>query len=76
MWLQKARNHYDDWVLCRNARKLTKAVWKYGLSDFIDPVFTKKDANTIAVGIMWNDADQVKRVLSYTDEFGDRVFPR
>jgi len=76
MWLQKVRESYDWWCEKRKLRKLSKAIWKYGLSDSKDPVYTKKDAYTIAIGIAWNDADEIKKVLSYTDEFGNRNFPR
>lgn len=75
-WLQKVQCSYDERRLYRNVDKLANAIWKYALKDSQDPKFTKKDAETLSMAIHWNDADDVKKILSYTDEFGDRIFPR
>ena len=60
----------------RNIRKLTNAIWKYSLKDSLMPKYTKADAGTLAVAIHWNDADEAKKVLSYTDETGQRIYPK
>ena len=75
-WLQKIRRPYAEWCLYRDINKLTNAIWKYALKDSQDPKYTKKDAEILSMAIHWNDADNVREVLSYTDEFGNRVFPR
>lgn len=76
IWLQKVREPYDRWILHRDIDKLSKAIWKYALKDSLEPKYTKEDALTLSLAIHWNDADDIKKVLSYTDEFGYRVFPR
>lgn len=76
VWLQKIRRPYDEWVLRRSINKLTNAIWKYALKDSLDPKYTKKDAEILSMAIHWNDADGVREILSYTDEFGYRIFPR
>lgn len=72
--LRRIRKSYDYWNEDRKLRKLTNAIWKYSLKDSIEPKFTKEDAETLAIAIAWNDADQTKKVLSYTNEFGTRIF--
>lgn len=73
--IQKFLQPYHEYLLHRQIRKLSKAIWKYGLKGVM-PKFKREDATDIAMGILWNDADMIKRVLSYTNEYGKRVFPR
>lgn len=76
MFVQKYREPYDRWIQNRKIKKLSNAIWKYALKDSINPVYTKEDAITLSIAIYWNDADDTKRVLSYKDENGNRIFPR
>jgi hypothetical protein len=62
--------------LDRQIDNLASAIWKHCLSKSLAPKYTKQDAMQLAIAIFWNDADLTKEVLSYTDEFGERVFPR
>lgn len=73
--LQRLLQPYHEYLLIRQIRKLSKAIWKYGLKG-VEPKFKREDATDIAMGILWNDADRIKKVLSYTNEYGTRVFPR
>lgn len=54
--------------------KLTKTI--YRVNKGCVPALTKDDCRKIAMCILWNDADGMKEVLSYTNENGDRIFPR
>ena len=76
MLLQKIREPYDEWIMHRSINKLANAIWKYALKDSLEPKYTKNDAYTLSIAIHWNNADEAKKVLSYTNEFGDRVFPK
>lgn len=62
--------------LNRNIDKLATAIWRYSFKGSIEPKYTKDDAMEVAINIMWNDADGMKKILSYVDEFGNTVFPR
>lgn len=75
-FIQKIRVAYDERNLYRQVEKLADAIWKYALRDSFDPKYTKEDAMKLSKAIHWNDADSIKEVLSYTDEHGNRVFPR
>ena len=76
LFIQKHRESYDRLIQNRKIKKLSKAIWKYALKDSIDPVYTKEDAFTLSIAIHWNDAEDAKKVLSYKDENGNRIFPR
>ncbi len=75
-FIQTIRRPFDEWNEIRKIEKLTNAIWEYALKDSLNPVYTKKDAEILSIAIYWNDADDVLKVLSYTDESGNRVFPR
>lgn len=76
IFIQKHREPYDRWIQNRKIKKLSNAIWKYALKDSIDPAYTKEDATRLSIAIHWNDAEDVKKVLSYKDENGNRIFPR
>lgn len=73
---KKLRVKIDKYFFNRNIDKLAKAIWKYAFKSSLDPQYTKNDAMEVAINILWNDADDMKKILSYVDEFGNRVFPR
>jgi hypothetical protein len=74
--LEKLRVKIDEYFFNRRIDKLAKAIWKYAFKVSLDPKYTKDDAMEVAINIIWNDADGMKKILSYTDEFGNTVFPR
>ena len=69
-------NDYNEYFFNRRIDKLAKAIWKYAFKVSLDPKYTKDDAMEVAINLIWNDADGMKKILSYTDEFGNTVFPR
>ena len=73
---KKLRVKIDKYFFNRNIDKLARAIWKYAFKPSLDPQYTKNDAMVVAMNILWNDADDMKKILSYVDEFGNRVFPR
>lgn len=75
-FIQKIRKPYDEMMQNRRINKLANAIWKCALRDSLNPKYTKEDAMELSIAIHWNDADSTKEVLSYTDEHGNRVFPR
>ena len=74
--IQKIRKPYDEMMQNRRINKFANAIWKYALRDSLNPKYTKEDAMKLSIAILWNDADSIKEVLSYTDKNGNRVFPR
>lgn len=76
IFMSKIRQPFDEFMLNRKITKLTNAIWRCGLKESINPKYTKEDAETLAIAILWNDADMTKKVLSYTDDMGQRIFPR
>lgn len=74
--LKKIKVKIDEYLLNRNINKLAKAIWIYAFKRSIDPQYTKDDAMKVALNITWNDADGMKEIFSYTDCFGNRVFPK
>lgn len=76
IFIRKIRQPFDEFMLNRKITRLTNAIWRCGLKEFIEPKYTKEDAETLAVAILWNDGDMIKKVLSYTDDMGQRIFPR
>ena len=74
--LEKLRVKIDEYFFNRRIDKLAKAIWKYAFKVSLDPKYTKDDAMEVAINLIWNDADGMKKILSYTDEFGNTVFPR
>lgn len=73
---KKLKVKIDEYLFNRNINKLAKAIWKYAFKESLDPRYTKDDAMEVAINIIWNDADDMKKILSYVDEFGNRVFLR
>ena len=73
---KKLRVKIDKYFFNINIDKLARAIWKYAFKPSLDPQYTKNDAMEVAMNILWNDADDMKKILSYVDEFGNRVFPR
>lgn len=73
---KKLKVKIDEYFFNRNIDKLAGAIWRYALKGSLDPQYTKDDAMEVAINIMWNDADGMKKILSYVDEFGNTVFPR
>lgn len=73
--LKKIKVKIDEYLLNRAIDKLAKAIWRYAFKRTIDPQRTKDDAMEVALNIIWNDADGMKKVLSYTDCFGNTIFP-
>lgn len=74
--LKKIKVKIDEYFLNRAINKLANAIWRYVFKSTIDPQRTKDDAMKVALNIIWNDADGMKEIFSYTDCFGNRVFPR
>jgi len=74
--LKKLKVKIDEYFFNRNIDKLAKAIWKYAFKGSISPQYTKDDAMEVAINIIWNDADDMKKILSFTDECGEIVFPR
>lgn len=66
----------DEYFFNRSIDKLAKAIWKYAFKGSLNPQYTKDDAMEVAISIIWNNADGIKKILSYVDEFGNTVFPR
>ena len=75
-WIQKIRKPFDEWMCYRAINKVTNVIWKYALKPSVSPKYSKKDAELLAIAIFWNNADEVKKVLAYTDDFGNRIYPR
>ena len=73
---KKLRVKIDKYFFNRNIDKLAREIWKYAFKPSLDPQYTKNDAMEVAMNILWNDADDMKKILSYVDEFRNRVFPR
>lgn len=73
---KKIREKIGEYFLNRSIDKLSNAIWKYAFKGSLNPQYTKDDAMKAAIGIIWNDADSMKEILSYTDYFGNRIFPR
>lgn len=59
----------------RPIKKMAKVIYKCNRG--CTPKLSYDDCVGIAFGIYWNDADEIKKYLSYTSESsGDRIFPR
>lgn len=58
----------------RPINKMGKVIFKQMKGS--TPSLSKQDCYGIAMCISWNDADGMKKYLSYTDEYGNRVFPK
>lgn len=68
------RNFEHYLYIERPINKIGNCIYKYTKDD--TPKLSKEDCYNIAVNILWNDADAMKKILSYTDENGKRIFPR
>lgn len=72
---QMIENYDHYWEIERPIKKMGKVIYK--CMKGCTPVLSYEDCIGIAMCISWNDADGMKKYLSYTDEAtSERIFPR